>query len=149
MLFSSELAEITQRGNFIGFQMSNLSLCETLGICFAKTKLHCRIPFLFSCADLGNKTWPSFDEGYRIGNALLIEDLGHADLSTYQPFQHTQFSPLQDIDETANRGNGRIISVRHSQLVCEANPLFARKPTLAPSLTYRHSGNDQNDVLFN
>jgi hypothetical protein len=66
---------------------------------------------------------------------LLIEDLGHADLSTYQPFQHAQFSPLQDIDETASRGNDRIISVQHSQLTCEANFLFAHKPTLAPSLT--------------
>jgi hypothetical protein len=58
---------------------------------------------------------------------LLIEDLGHADLLSNQPFQHAQFSPLEGIDETASRGFGRIISVQRSQVVREAKRFFGSR----------------------
>jgi hypothetical protein len=59
---------------------------------------------------------------------VLIEDLGHADLLSYQPFQHTQFSPLENIDETASRGNGRIISVQRSQTNTGGELVFVFAP---------------------
>jgi len=66
--------------------MSQLAIGKTLGMDFSKAQLHSRITFFFRFANLGNETWPSFDERHRICDALLIEDLGHADLLANQPF---------------------------------------------------------------
>src|SRR5688500_14997561 len=83
--------------------MSQLTTRKTLWVYFTKAQLYRRITFLLRHAYLGNETWPSFDERYRIGNTFFIEDLGHADLLSNKPFQHAQFSPSENIDETASR----------------------------------------------
>jgi hypothetical protein len=136
MILGTKFAQETQRGNLIGFQMTHLTACQTLGVHFAKAQLHRRIAFLLRHTNLGNVTWPSFDEGYRKSNALFIEDLGHANLLAYQPFQHTRFSPLENIDETASRGNGRIISVQRSQPNVGGELVFVFAPEFALALSH-------------
>jgi hypothetical protein len=70
----------------------------------AKTQLNGNVPIALLRAYLGNVTWPSFDECYRIGDTFFIEDLGHANLLSNKPFQHAVYSPLEDIDETVSLG---------------------------------------------
>src|SRR6202142_1297750 len=91
--FGSKFTKETQGGNLAGGEMPKFSVGESLGMDLRETQLHCRITLLFRHANLGNVTWPSFDERHWICDALIIEDLGHADLLANQPFQHGQFSP--------------------------------------------------------
>src|SRR5512134_303397 len=73
--------------------MPQFTGCQFLGMDLTKPKLDSNVPIPFLIADLGNVTWPSFDDRHRTRDALLIEDLGHADLLSNKPFQHTRFSP--------------------------------------------------------
>src|SRR5258706_6635499 len=105
MVFCPEFAQKAHGRNLIGLQVTQLTASKTLRIHFTKAQLHRRIPFLLRHTYLGNETWPSFDECYRIGDTFFIEDLGHADLLSNKPFQHAQFSPSENIDETASRAS--------------------------------------------
>ena len=59
---------------------------QFFGMDLPKTNLDRLIPITLLTAYLGNVTWPSFDDRHRIRDALLIEDLGHADLLSNKPF---------------------------------------------------------------
>lgn len=59
---------------------------------FTKTQLHSRVTLFLNCPYLGNVAWSSFDQSDRDSQPGIIEDLGHADFLTNQPFQHN-FSP--------------------------------------------------------
>src|SRR5215510_3177149 len=59
----------------------------------SKPQLDRCVSIAFWNTNLCNVTWPSFDDCHRICDTLLIEDLGHADLLSNKPFQHTLFSP--------------------------------------------------------
>src|SRR6185436_11322842 len=77
--------------------MSQRARSQFFRVYFAKPKLDCGIALFFGAAYLCNVTWPSFDDRHRMCDALLIEDLGHADLLSNKPFQHTLFSPYKEI----------------------------------------------------
>src|SRR6186713_2180264 len=82
---------------------------------FSKSQLDRRVPITFGKTNLGNVTWPSFDDRHRLRDAFIIEDLGHADLLSNKPFQHTRFSPCKEFIETVSLGLGCIISGQHSK----------------------------------
>src|SRR6185436_11015956 len=76
--------------------MSQRARSQFFRVYFAKPKLDCGIALFFGAAYLCNVTWPSFDDRHRMCDALLIEDLGHANLLSNKPFQHTRFSPSKN-----------------------------------------------------
>src|SRR5688500_6307419 len=73
--------------------MAQFARCQFFGVNLTKSKLDRGIPIPFRVTYLCNITWPSLDDCHRICDTLLIEDLGHADLLSNKPFQHTLFSP--------------------------------------------------------
>src|SRR5690348_438504 len=73
MILCAKFAQKAHGRNLIGFQMTQFTTRDTFGIHFTKAQLHRRIPFLLRHAYLGNETWPSFDECYRIGDTFFIE----------------------------------------------------------------------------
>src|SRR5512147_1899308 len=95
--------------------MTQLAGSQLLGMDFSKSQLDSRVPIAFGKANLGNVTWPSFDDRHRMRDAFIIEDLGHADLLSNKPFQHAQFSPYKEFIETVSLGLGCIISGQHSK----------------------------------
>jgi hypothetical protein len=46
---------------------------------------------MFSRTQLGNETWPSFDNRDGHCRTTLIENLGHADFLPNQPFKHLNY----------------------------------------------------------
>src|SRR5271157_1018058 len=82
----AKFAQETQSWDFIGCEVSPFAIGQTLRMNFGESQLDCRITFLLRFTNLGNVTWPSFDERHRIRDAFIIEDLGHADLLANQPF---------------------------------------------------------------
>src|SRR5512139_2465066 len=95
--------------------MTQFTGSQFLGMYFSKSQLDSRGPIALGKTNLGNVTWPSFDDRHRMRDAFIIEDLGHADLLSNKPFQHAQFSPYKEFIETVSLGLGCIISGQHSK----------------------------------
>ena len=60
--FRAEFTQEAQRRHVRFFEMTKFTLGQTFGFDLFESQLHCRITFFFNRADLGNKTWPSFDQ---------------------------------------------------------------------------------------
>jgi hypothetical protein len=86
--FDPKFTQITQRGTLLRLRCPNSPPVRRFGFHFIKTQLHGGVPVIFGRANLGNITRPSFDEGYRNCRTGFIENLGHADFLTDQPFYH-------------------------------------------------------------
>jgi hypothetical protein len=87
-IFGAKFADKTERGQIVALEMPQLAACQALRLYFSETQLHGRIPIGFGQANLGNETWPSFDERYGNCHAISIENLGHADFLANEPFKH-------------------------------------------------------------
>jgi hypothetical protein len=90
-----------------------LSPRQTFGFHLFKPDLYGGIAIAFIRSDLGNITRPSFDYRHGECNPVLIENLGHSNFSSYQPFKHNQYSPVEKIfRRDCQPGLGCIISDR-------------------------------------
>src|SRR3990172_419069 len=85
-LLRTELAYKTHGRQITGLQMTQFTSRQFLGMNFTKSQLDRDISITFLLAHLCDVTWPSFDDRHRIRDALLIEDLCHADLLSNKPF---------------------------------------------------------------
>jgi hypothetical protein len=113
----TEFPKESQWGDFPGFEVTQLTTRQSLGMEFTKAQLDRRIALFFRSAYLRNVTWPSFDDCHGMRDALLIEDLGHADLLANQPFQHLNFLLHKFWFETVSPGLDCIISETAQSIV--------------------------------
>ena len=95
-IVDAQLGEVALRRTARGLEVTELRFVEPRGLGLAERDLHGGVAVALRRPELHDATGPGFDDAHRDDPVLVVEDLGHAELSAQNPFLRHR-SPLMRV----------------------------------------------------